>query len=715
MGKASKKKQSFSSDIAKNKKGEPASSGHPDKEKIFFKPVFHLLIIGILGFLIYSNTFHSPFQWDEPDFIVSNPIIRDLGYFMEPSRAEGLPLYDAFKSRYIGYLSFALNYRLHGFDVLGYHVVNFIIHVVNALLVYFLTMLTFRTPFSRDYNSPFPPLNLRGGAEGGDVTRLIPLFVALIFVAHPVQTEAVTYVFQRLASLVSMFYLLSLVLYIKGRLSVQKSEVRSQKLERNQDSKLKIQSSVIWYLLSFVSAILAMKTKENALTLPVIITLYEFLFFNGPLKNRAARLAPFLLTMLIIPLTLIGTDSTAGEIISQIKDPASFGYEKISNESYLLTQFRVIITYLRLLFLPVNQNLLYDYPIYHSFLDIPVFLSFLFLASLFGIAGYLIYIAQKRRSAEVRSQKSEEESREYAVSGKQTTACYLLPTTHYRLIAFGIFWFFITLTVESSIVPIPMVIDEYRIYLPSIGFFLVVTAGVSLIFERFSRVPQIEKMAIAGLCAIILALSGATYARNILWKDKISLWEDVVRKSPSSPNALNNLGNAYSEKDMHEKAIEFYMKSIALSPSFSLAHANLGSALASIGKPDMAIEHLEKAIALNPKHIASYNNLARAYGEAGRLDKAEENYSMAITLNPFDITAYHGLGTVYSMLGRFDDALIAYNQFVALSPDNPEAYKNRGILYVEKGDFRNAGEDFQKACSLGSRESCSYLKDPRFR
>ncbi len=134
-----------------------------------------------------------------------------------------------------------------------------------------------------------------------------------------------------------------------------------------------------------------MKTKENAFTLPLVITLYEFLFFSGPVKTRLLRLAPFLLTLLIIPLTLIGMDKPAGEIISQMTDPAAMGSQEISRNEYLFTQLRVIVTYLRLLFLPVNQNIAYDYPVYHSLFDPPVFLSFLFLTALFGVAGYLLF------------------------------------------------------------------------------------------------------------------------------------------------------------------------------------------------------------------------------------------------------------------------------------------------------------------------------------
>ena len=153
------------------------------------RPVFYLVLIALLGLVAYSNTFDVPFQWDEKEFIVNNPVVKDLSHFRNPFKTDSPHL----KNRYIGYLTFALNYRLHGLDVKGYHVVNIAIHFLNALLVYFLVLLTFRTPF---LNPPSPPF-AKGGRLNGN---LIALFSALLFVSHPVQTEAVTYIFQRLAS-----------------------------------------------------------------------------------------------------------------------------------------------------------------------------------------------------------------------------------------------------------------------------------------------------------------------------------------------------------------------------------------------------------------------------------------------------------------------------------------------------------------------------------
>ncbi len=106
-----------------------------------------MVLIALLGLVAYSNTFDTSFQWDENEFIFENPIVKDIAYFLEPSSAAGLNQYYALKGRYVGYLTFALNYKMHGSDVTGYHIVNVTIHILNALLVYWLVVLTFRTPF----------------------------------------------------------------------------------------------------------------------------------------------------------------------------------------------------------------------------------------------------------------------------------------------------------------------------------------------------------------------------------------------------------------------------------------------------------------------------------------------------------------------------------------------------------------------------------------
>src|SRR5208283_3442707 len=112
--------------------------------------IVHIACLVFLILIIYANTLDAPFQWDDNEYIVNNPIIKNLHYFESPSDVKGFAYYSSLVSRYVGYLTFALNYRINGLSVTGYHIVNIAIHVTNSILVYFLVLLTFRTPFFRD-------------------------------------------------------------------------------------------------------------------------------------------------------------------------------------------------------------------------------------------------------------------------------------------------------------------------------------------------------------------------------------------------------------------------------------------------------------------------------------------------------------------------------------------------------------------------------------
>jgi hypothetical protein len=441
------------------------------------KPVFHLAVIALLGLLAYSNTFDAPFTFDDFKNIGENPIIKDLNHFIEPSTAEGYHKYAALKSRYVGYLTFALNYRAHGLDVRGYHAVNLAIHIVNALLLYWLVLLTFRTPFMKD-------------SRLKDYAGRIALFSALLFVAHPVQTQTVTYIVQRLASLATLFYLLSLALYIRFRLC----------------GALNSKSAVL-YTLALIAAVLAMKTKETAFTLPVMVALYEFLFFGGSPRKRVLYVLPLLFTMLIIPLTLLGADRQLGEIIGGVGEATRLRAE-VSRADYLFTQVRVIATYIRLMFVPVNQNLDYHYPVFHSLFNPQVFLSFVLLVLIFGIGVYLTYSSRRRDAA-------------------------------LRLTAFGIFWFFMALSVESSIIPIRDVIFEHRLYLPSAAFIPAFVVGTFYATEKL-RVKKVFTVTAAICVAVAVSFAVAAYSRNAVWKSERSLWEDVLSKSPEKHRALSD-------------------------------------------------------------------------------------------------------------------------------------------------------------------------------
>ena len=645
--------------------------------------MIHIFLITLIGLIVYSNTFRVPFLFDDESSVYKSVAVRDAGYFTKASLAGILSA-----PRTIGQLSFTLNYALGGLDVVGYHIVNLVIHVCCALLVYWFVVLLFRAPYFTGYfqGSVDPSFHVRG---------FVALFAALLFVSHPIQTQAVTYIVQRYASLATLFYLLSFVLYIKFRLSGS-SKARH-----------------VFYAVSVVSAVLAMKTKEIAFTLPVMITLCEFMFFRGDIKKRVFYLIPLLLTMAIIPLSLIwshGTSAGGAAVLDRLTRGASLNI--ISPWDYLNTQFRVIVTYIRLLFLPINQNLDYDYPVYRTFFTAPVFLSFLFLLAIFGLGVYLVY-----RSLRDKGDKS----------------CW------YRLIAFGIFWFFVTLSVESSIIPIADVINEHRLYLPSAGFFMAVMAGVMWFEGRLGNKPLAGNAVWVVMILIVVGLSATAYARNSVWRDEVTLWEDVVKKSPNKARPHNNLGELFYKRGRLNDAQREYQSALSVMPYYVDAHINLGALHEGRGLLDEALKEYQIAAKINPQSAEAYYNLGGVYTKLGyeedainkfqhaikiksnyaeahynlgnayykkRLyDKAIEEYQLAIKIKPDYFEPLNNLGNVYIDQNRLDDAINTFKMALKVKNNSSEVYYNLGNAYLQKGSFSEALDALQKSLELNPNDA----------
>ncbi|MBI5598336.1 MAG: tetratricopeptide repeat protein [Deltaproteobacteria bacterium] len=521
--------------------------------------LIYLLILNAV-FVIYLQTFSFPFHFDDASGIVDNVSIRALANF-RPSWTAGGPLPG---QRYVGMLSFALNYRLGGLNVLGYHMVNNAVHFINGILVLHLVLLTLDTPAMERPNQPSSTASQPSSTVSAPelaVRWFMATAASLIFVAHPVQTQAVTYIVQRFTSLATLFYLLSIILYAKARLESQPTGPALGK------------RTALFYAGSLVSAVLAMKTKEISFTLPFVIALYEFVFFKDGWKKRFLYIFPFLLTLAIIPLSVIGA-GVAGErpLANVFNDLARPLYEKavITRGVYLLTQTRVMVTYVRLLFLPVNQNLDYDYPLYGSFLEPGVFLSFLFLLSIIAAALYLFMRSRKTGNG------------------------------HGLLISFGIFWFFITLSVESSVIPIKDVIFEHRLYLPGIGAIIAFTSCAFYAFERMKI-----NMAVAATVLIattVLPLGAAAYMRNRIWRDGLTLWSDVAAKSPAKARGHINLGHYYADAGRLDDAVREMKLAIRLKPSDAAAYYNLGVVYRDKGMVNDAIGEFKEALNMEPSH-----------------------------------------------------------------------------------------------------------------
>jgi cytochrome c-type biogenesis protein CcmH/NrfG len=543
----------------------------------------------VIALLAYSNSFHVPFVLDDKPQIVENPEIRDIASFFDLEHLS--------TRRYIGQLSFALNYWVHGLDVVGYHVVNLVIHIINGLLVYLLVIYTFRAP------------RLEGSGIDG---RAVAVFSSLLFVAHPVQTQAVTYIVQRYASMATMFYLGSVVFYVRWRLG----------------------GRVWWYVGAVVLAVLGMKTKEICFTLPVVVFLYEVIFFGRPERRRFLYLIPLFLTMVIIPLSLLKIDRPLGEVIGDVSKTTKIQTE-LSRWSYLCTEFRVIVTYLRLLFFPVNQNLDYDYPVFHGLNSPEIFFSFLLLLSLIVLAGYILFLSRSKESS-------------------------------LKIISFGIFWFFITLSVESSIIPIADVIFEHRLYLSSVGVFIAISILIFNIGRRF----KVGSFRIGTFCLmLIILLTGLTYLRNRTWHDEVTLWTDVVKKSPTKARGYNNLAEAYINIGQVDKSYWYLQKALELYPDFPEAHINMGIYYTQKRMYNKAIQHLLRGLKYAPENWKGHMNIGFAYLLIGDIDRAIKHLEKAVKIFPYDAKLNLNLGIAYKAKGFFNKAKEHLDTARRLNPD----------------------------------------------
>ena len=594
-----------------------------------FDQKYRLLAIGtllLLGALIYSNTFFSSFHFDDTPSIVENPAIRNI---------LNLPaIWNSWPTRFVTYLSLALNYRLGQLNVFSYHLFNFLVHICTAIMVWWFALLTFSTPAMR-------------GKKIAKHAGLIAFFIGLVFMTHPIQTQAVTYIVQRAASLATLFYLACLCLYIKSRLLQQQGE--------------NIISSRISYCCSLIVAIMAMFTKEITVTLPLMVLFYEYFFLRIEKKFDWKHPFPFFATMLVVPLTMFFTSSVDFMGMRRSLEPAS----GISPWQYLITQFRVMVTYIRLLFIPVNQNLDYDYCISKSLLELPVLSSLVILASISTLA--------------------------FKASSK------------YKLISFGIFWFFLTLLPESSVIPIKDVIYEHRLYLPMVGFSFFLVSGIYHIFENKNL-----KLAVIVLLVITSCYAILSYKRNFVWENELTLWDDAAHKSPQKARPYNNRGNAYAQGGNLPQAISDYTMAIGIDRNYADAYYNRGNAYDNQSNFTQAISDYTKAIEINPRYAKAYNNRGVTYGHEDNLPQAISDYTRAIGIDHNYADAYYNRGNAYDDQGSFAQAILNFTRAIEINPKYADAYYNRGSVYSSQRKFPQAILDYTRAIEIDPNRANAY-------
>lgn len=586
---------------------------------------FAILTIFAVGICIYSNSLKVPFIFDDRPNIVDNPAVHLTSLTPERIHHACFAGYIT-KRRPLAYLSFALNYYAGGYNETGYHIVNIVIHVIGGTLVYFLALLTLR----------LAPGSLKHGNRQVEdsMIKWTSLFAALLFTAHPLQTQAVTYIVQRMTSLATMFCLLSLLLYILGR----SNSVSWQR----------------WALWSggLLSWILSLATKEIGVVLPFLILLYEWFFFQKLSSTWIKKSA-------LWGLAAIGLFGLAAYLYMGFNafEVMFGGYEQrdFTMGERVMTQFRVLVFYLSLVLLPLpgRLNLGHDIALSHSLIDpASTLVCLLLLTGLFVLA---IFLARRQ-----------------------------------PVVSFCLLWFFVTHLLESTVISLEL-IYEHRMYLPMFGICLALSY---LVFAAFG--PR-RQAAIVTMTLAILLLGIATYTRNEAWNDRVTFWSDVVEKSPQSPRAYLNRGNEIERLGDPMKALMDYNRALELKDDFPEGYYNRGNAYSTLGKTDEAMADYKSAIKFRPEYFEAYGNLGLIYESQGKLNIARDHYEKAIEINPAFAAGHLNLGVLNYKERKFEDATYHLIESLRYAPHIYQAYNNLAAILIEQKNFVEAEKQLYKA------------------
>ena len=617
-------------------------------------------------FLAYFNSLTNSFIWDDNALIVANPLIRswqNLGSSFNSDLYLGTN-YGSNFYRPLQTISYIVDYHFWQLNPLGYHLTNIILQSAVSFLVFLLV-------FNLLENLP------------------IAAVTGVFFAVSPLNTEAVTYISGRAEMLMGFFVILCLLLFIRSQ-------------------KEGVKKPAFFYILSLISFILALLSKESAIFLPFVICGYIFYFIHDRIRERyyfIKRITPFL----AISLTYLGLRIFLFNFITfNIPDLA-----KVPWFIRLSVLPKIILAYLNLLIFPVNLHMSRQ---------------FAWQSSLAAISLGLICL------------------------GLIIIGCFFLLrySVRNKIVSFMLFWSVVFFIPQSGIFPINSSIAEHFIYLSSISFFLL----LAYILYKTLR----KKMFILNVICLLAFYILLSAGRNFEWSNPIVFYKNIIKHSPQSFQAHNNLGLQYELKDLNEQALEEYKIALKIKPELLEAHSNLAKLyfklnrfaeakkeyeyveqacppeksaevennIANIyeaeGLHEQAVKRYKLALALNPRLKFAHFNLARIYYAQGEHDSAGLNILESLTeitdtakaadsmviadflknSGPIDSAEqfYSNLGVDFIKHGRWEAAVSGFNRALELNPTIPRYYYNLGIAYLNMGQRVEAKRALKQALSI---------------
>ncbi len=620
-------------------------------------------IIFAISFLLYANTLGHKYTQDDAIVITENMYTQDgiqgipgilskdtfFGFFKEEGKDK---LVSGGRYRPFTLMMFAIENQIFGNKPLVGHLINILLYGALGVFIYKLIVLL----LCGNTRSPKDKISI-----------LIAFLISLIYITHPLHTEAVANIKGRDEIMTMLGSVVALWAAFQYHYTASKKYL-------------------IYCLISFFVALMS---KENAITFLAIVPL-SFLMFskkkNITLGQSIKLIWPFAVSAIVflaIRFSVLGFDfgGTPNELMNnpflKIEGNQYVDFtasEKMATITYTLGK------YLSLLVLP--HPLCHDY--YPRAIEIMQFGDWKVLLTLFLYAAlvFLAFWTYKRN----------------------------------KLISFGIFFYLITLSIVSNIVfPIGTNMSERFMFMPSLGFAIMI---VGLLHHFISD----KKILIAVVALMSIAFSIKTVTRNPVWKDDFTLFTTDVKTNPRSAKLLNAAGGALSTEAANLKegtqkseylnqAIEYLKQAVEIHPAYRNAYLLLANSHFYQKKYEPSISYYEQALKYDPNFGDASKNLAIVLREGGRhkgqvennLPKATEWLKKSYAIDPNDYETCRLLGITYGIKGEHQQAIEYFNKAITINPGVAENYVSMGTAYQQIGDKENARIYYEKAVAINPK------------
>lgn len=578
-----------------------------------------LILTGILVLTlgIYSNGINNNIlNFDDNEYFQNYPEIVNFSW---DSVVKYFTNYYVLMYQPLPILTFALNYHFTGLDPAPMHMVNIIFHLLNVVLVFVL--------MKQISNS-----------------KNVALIVALLFAVHPMNVEAVTWISARSSSMYSAFYLLSLIFYMRYL--------------KSNEMKFLITTG-LFFIFSLLS-------KAQAVTLPVVLLLFDFLHGRKLIsRNVILEKIPFLMLSLLFGIITISNAGT----MRNLTEGMLIAYTPV--DIFFIVCYSVSF-YLIKLILPINLCAIYVYPPKTGW-----WLPWEYYASVFLIIGAAYMIWRYRTN---------------------------------RKVLFCVGFFLITIAINIQLIPSRLfIVTERYGYMPYLGLFLLIPwLFVDLKSKSVFHFNKYFPYAIGVLSVFVLFSAFAVPKRNSIWKNDIVFLTDVINKNEPVGyiyRAFGNRGYAYKKEGKFVEAAKDFTEAIKLDSTDGRSYFNRGLTYIAMQNNAAALADFNSAVQLNPEQAMLYNTRSQIKYNLGDLDGSEADCLKCIELDRNNVDARNTLATIAFTRKQYNVCEKYLNEAILLKPDFAVAIKNRGLLYAQLGRMPEACTDFVSASNLGSEEA----------